>query len=160
MEDLRSRLARDSGSSRIRELLHLTERPDMLSLAGGLPATEALPVERIRSALATTLDARALQYGPTEGVHDLREFVAGRHGVTVDEVLITNGAQQALDLIARAVINPGDRAVVESPSYLGATQVLSNTGASITASPATTTASIPDCCTTWSTADCGPSSST
>jgi 2-aminoadipate transaminase len=132
MEDLRSRLARDSGSSRIRELLHLTERPDMLSLAGGLPATEALPVERIRSALATTLDARALQYGPTEGVHDLREFVASRHGVTVDEVLITSGAQQALDLIARAVIDPGDRVVVESPSYLGATQVLSNAGASIT----------------------------
>ena len=104
----------------------------MLSLAGGLPATEALPVERIRSALATTLDARALQYGPTEGVHDLREFVASRHGVTVDEVLITNGAQQALDLVARAVINPGDRAVVESPSYLGATQVLNNAGASIT----------------------------
>jgi 2-aminoadipate transaminase len=131
MEDLRSNLARNSGSSRIRELLHLTERPDMLSLAGGLPATEALPVERIRAALAAAIDARALQYGPTEGVHDLREFVAQRHGVTVDEVLITNGAQQALDLIARAVIDAGDIAVVESPAYLGATQVLQNTYASL-----------------------------
>jgi 2-aminoadipate transaminase len=132
MEDLRSNLARNSGSSRIRELLHLTERPDMLSLAGGLPATEALPVERIRSALAAAIDARALQYGPTEGVHDLREFVAQRHGVAVDEVLITNGAQQALDLIARAVIDAGDVVVVESPAYLGATQVLQNVGASLT----------------------------
>jgi 2-aminoadipate transaminase len=133
MKDLRSRLARDSGSSRIRELLHLTEQPDMLSLAGGLPATEALPVERIRRALASALDARALQYGPTEGVHDLREFIADRYGTCVDEVLITNGAQQALDLVARAVIDPGNVAVVESPAYLGATQVLSNAGASITA---------------------------
>lgn len=104
----------------------------MLSLAGGLPATEALPVERIRSALAAAIDTRALQYGPTEGVHDLREFVAQRHGVTVDEVLITNGAQQALDLIARAIVDTGDIAVVESPAYLGATQVLQNVGASLT----------------------------
>ena len=74
-----------------------------------------------------------MQYGPTEGLHDLREFVAGRFGVTVDEVLITNGAQQALDLIARAVIDDGDVAVVESPAYLGATQVLRTVGASITA---------------------------
>jgi len=133
MKDQRSRLARDSSSSRIRELLHLTEQPDMLSLAGGLPATEALPVERIRRALASALDARALQYGPTEGVHDLREFIANRYGTCVDEVLITNGAQQALDLIARAVIDAGNAAVVESPAYLGATQVLSNAGASITA---------------------------
>src|SRR5688500_10946005 len=133
MRDLRSHLARNSGSSRIRELLHLTEQPDVLSLAGGLPADEALPVDRIRSALAGALDARALQYGPTEGVRALREFVADRHGVCVDEVLITNGAQQALDLIARAVIDDGDTAVVESPSYLGATQVLQNAGASIVA---------------------------
>ncbi|HUP73687.1 MAG TPA: PLP-dependent aminotransferase family protein [Acidimicrobiales bacterium] len=133
MRDLRSHLARNSGSSRIRELLHLTERPDMLSLAGGLPATEALPVARIRSALANTLDARALQYGPSEGVRDLREFVAHRCGARLVEVLITSGAQQALDLLAHAVIDDGDTAVVESPSYLGATQVLQNAGASITA---------------------------
>jgi len=133
MEDLRSKLARNSGSSRIRELLHLTERPDMLSLAGGLPATEALPVDRIRSAFTAALDTRGLQYGPTEGVHDLREYVADRHGVTVGDVLITNGAQQALDLIARAVVDDGDVAVVESPAYLGASQVLQNVGASITA---------------------------
>jgi 2-aminoadipate transaminase len=133
MRDLRSQLARTSGSSRIRELLHLTERPDMLSLAGGLPATEALPVARIRSALAGTLDTRALQYGPTEGLRDLREFIAHRCGARVDEVLITSGAQQALDLVARAVIDDGDTAVVESPAYLGATQVLQNAGASIIA---------------------------
>ena len=105
----------------------------MLSLAGGLPAAEALPVERIRSALANTLGIRALQYGPTEGLHDLREFIADRFGVTFDEVLITNGAQQALDLIARAVIEDGDEAIIESPAYLGATQVLRTVGASISA---------------------------
>src|SRR5260221_9972529 len=115
MEDLRSPRARNSGSSRIRELLHLTERADMLSLAGGLPATEALPVERVRNALDAALSTRALQYGPTEGLHDLREFLADRFGATVDQVLITNGAQQALDLIARAVIDDGDAAAVESP---------------------------------------------
>ena len=135
MEDLRSQRARNSGSSRIRELLHLTERPDMLSLAGGLPAAEALPVDRVRAGLDAALGTRALQYGPTEGLNDLREYLAERFGATVDQVLITNGAQQALDLIARAVIDDGDRAVVESPSYLGATQVLRNAGASLLAVP-------------------------
>ena len=133
MRDLRSRRARDSGSSRIREMLHLTEQPGMLSLAGGLPATEALPTERIRRAIADVTAPRALQYGPTEGVRELREFLAQRYDATVDQVLVTNGAQQALDLIARAVIDDGDAAVVESPAYLGATQVLRAVGASITA---------------------------
>src|SRR4029453_17600358 len=91
MKDLRSHRARNTGSSRIRELLHLTERPHMLSLAGGLPAAEGLPIERGRDALATGVTASALQYGPTEGVRGLREFVAEHYGVTVDEVLITNG---------------------------------------------------------------------
>ena len=135
MEDLRSQRARNSGSSRIRELLHLTERPDMLSLAGGLPAAEALPVDRVRAGLDAALSTRALQYGPTEGLHDLREYLAERFGATVDQVLITNGAQQALDLIARAVIDEGDGAAVESPAYLGATQVLRNAGASLLAVP-------------------------
>jgi 2-aminoadipate transaminase len=116
-------------------MLHLIERPDMLSLAGGLPAAEALPIERVRAALATVLTTESLQYGPTEGVRDLREFVAEQFGVSVDEVLITNGAQQALDLIARATIDDGDAAVVESPAYLGATQVLRSVDASITAVP-------------------------
>jgi 2-aminoadipate transaminase len=135
MKDALSHRARNTGSSRIRELLHLTERPQMLSLAGGLPAEEALPIERVREALAAALTTSALQYGPTEGIRDLRQFVAEQCGVTVDEVLITNGAQQALDLIARAVIDDGDAAVVESPAYLGAIQVLRSVDASITAVP-------------------------
>ena len=116
-------------------MLHLIEQPDMLSLAGGLPAAEALPVARVHAALAAALTTDALQYGPTEGQRDLREFVAHQYGVTVDEVLITNGAQQALDLIARATIDDGDTVVVESPAYLGATQVLRSVDASITAIP-------------------------
>ena len=113
-------------------MLHLTEQPGMLSLAGGLPATEALPVERIRRAVADVAGPRALQYGPTEGVRELREWLAQRYGATVDQVLVTSGAQQALDLIARAVVDDGDCAVVESPAYLGATQVLRTAGATIT----------------------------
>lgn len=114
-------------------MLHLTEQPGMLSLAGGLPATEALPTLRIRQALAQVAGPRSLQYGPTEGVRELRELLAHRFGASIDHVLVTSGAQQALDLIARAVIDEGDSAVVESPAYLGATQVLRGAGASITA---------------------------
>jgi 2-aminoadipate transaminase len=135
MRDLLSLRARHTGSSRIREMLHLTERPGMLSLAGGLPATDGLPVARIRDALASVIDHAALQYAPTEGVRPLRELLAAHHGIAVDQVLVTSGAQQAIDLIARAVIDDGDPAVVESPSYLGATQVLRSVGASITAIP-------------------------
>ena len=114
-------------------MLHLTEQPGMLSLAGGLPATEALPAARIQRAIAEVAGPRALQYGPTEGVRELRELLAQRYGASIDQVLVTSGAQQALDLIARAVIDDGDAAVVESPAYLGATQVLRGAGASITA---------------------------
>lgn len=115
-------------------MLHLTERPGMLSLAGGLPATEALPVERIRRSLAS-IDHPAVQYAPTEGMRALRERLAHRNDVGLDEVLVTSGAQQAIDLVARAVIDDGDVAVVESPAYLGATQVLQMAGASIVAIP-------------------------
>jgi 2-aminoadipate transaminase len=114
-------------------MLHLTEQPGMLSLAGGLPAAEALPVDRIRRALASVIDPGSLQYGPTEGRRDLRELLARRHGVALEQVLVTCGAQQALDLIMRAVIDDGDVAVVESPAYLGATQVLRTNGASVVA---------------------------
>ncbi len=118
------------GRSIIRELLKLTEKPDIISFAGGLPAPELLPIEKTQDCACRVLaehGVRALQYGPTEGFGPLREFIAdwmSRYGVTpkASNVFITTGSQQALDLIGKALINPGDRVLVEEPTYLGALQ--------------------------------------
>lgn len=124
-------------SSIIRELLKLTQRPEVISFAGGLPAPEIFPVERFREAcqkVLTTNPSTALQYGPTEGYRPLRELIVAhmaRYGIlaTVDNILITSGSQQALDLIAKLLINRGDRILVESPTYLGALQAFDLMGA-------------------------------
>lgn len=118
----RSRTVR---SSAIRDLLALTERPEVLSLAGGLPAPELLPVDQVGAATAHVLaDAgpAALQYGPTEGVAALRATVARRlgHRTGAEQIVVTTGSQQALDLVARVLLDPGDTVVVERPTYLGA----------------------------------------
>jgi len=118
------------GRSIIRELLKLTTQPDLISFAGGLPASELFPVERCREAACRKLAEQsnaALQYGPTEGYLPLRQLICGRmqrYGINAEpaNVLITNGAQQALDLIGKLFINPGDRILVEEPTYLGALQ--------------------------------------
>ena len=111
----------------------------MLSLAGGLPAPELLPVDRVATATATVLAThgpRSLQYAPTEGMAELREIVATRasHAATAhveqaEDVLVTTGSQQGLDLLARALCDPGDVVVVESPGYLGALQAFAASGA-------------------------------
>ena len=118
------------GRSIIRELLKLTMQPDLISFAGGLPASELFPVERCREAACRILAEQsdsALQYGPTEGYLPLRQLICDRmyrYGINAEpaNVLITNGAQQALDLIGKLLINPGDRILVEEPTYLGALQ--------------------------------------
>jgi|HubBroStandDraft_4_1064222.scaffolds.fasta_scaffold00290_9 2-aminoadipate transaminase len=124
-------------SSIIRELLKLTTKPEIISFAGGLPAPEVFPVEQFREAcervLATQATA-ALQYGPSEGYKPLRELILAqmaKYGIvaTVDNVMITSGSQQALDLIAKLLINRGDRILVESPTYLGALQAFDLMGA-------------------------------
>ncbi|HZR07873.1 MAG TPA: PLP-dependent aminotransferase family protein [Myxococcales bacterium] len=120
-------------ASAIREILKVTERPEVLSFAGGLPAPEAFPVEALARAHAEVLAddaAAALQYGPTEGYAPLRAWVAERmtrRGVaaTPDQVLITAGSQQGIDLVAKALIDPGDLVLVEAPSYLAALQTFS-----------------------------------
>lgn len=125
------------GSSAIRELLKLTEKPDIISFAGGLPAPEVFPVEQFQEAcqrVLRDLGAQALQYGTTEGFLPLREQIArhtARYGIKVspDNILITSGSQQALDLIGKIFINPGDRILVESPTYLGALQAWNAYGA-------------------------------
>jgi 2-aminoadipate transaminase len=125
------------GSSVIRELLKLTEQPDIISFAGGLPAPDVFPVEEFRAACNYVLDhfgPQALQYSTTEGYRPLREMIA-RHTaryaveVTADNILITSGSQQALDFIGRLFLNRGDYIVVESPTYLGALQAWNAYGA-------------------------------
>lgn len=117
-------------SSAIRELLKFAERPDVISFAGGMPAPEVFPIEQFKEACIKVLDENgpaSLQYGSTDGYLPLREMIArhtGRYGinVTAENILITSGSQQALDLIGKIFINPGDRILVESPTYVGAIQ--------------------------------------
>ena len=124
-------------SSAIRELLKITQNPQIISFAGGLPAPDVFPVERFREACAKVLDKQAqhaLQYGASEGYEPLREMIArhtSRYGVKAkpEHVLITSGSQQALDLIGKLLINSGDRVLVEAPTYLGALQAFNVYGA-------------------------------
>jgi len=108
----------------IREILKITERPGIISLAGGLPSPDTFPVEAMREACARVLrdsPREALQYAASEGFGPLREWVAGElraHGMTVDasQVLITTGSQQGLDLAGKVLIDPGSTVAVESPA--------------------------------------------
>jgi 2-aminoadipate transaminase len=112
--------------SAVRELLKVTAQPDMISFAGGLPAPELFPMEEIRAAseaVLTRQGRRALQYGETEGTAELRDWLARRYStsarlLTRENVVITSGAQQALDLLGRILLNDGDRVIVENPTYL------------------------------------------
>jgi 2-aminoadipate transaminase len=129
--------------SAIRELLKITQRPEIISFAGGLPAPEVFPVERFQEAcqkVLSTKGASALQYGASEGYEPLREMIAhnmARYGIraNVDNVLITSGSQQALDLIGKLLINSGDRVLLEAPTYLGALQAFNVYGAEYVSVP-------------------------
>jgi len=118
----------------IREILKVAADPSVLSFAGGLPNPEFFPVRELEESAAKvfqTQGAKALQYTVTEGLHPLREYISGRYrkryGLIIppDEILITTGSQQALDLIGKLFINPGDNVLLERPTYLGALQCLS-----------------------------------
>ncbi|MBN2304549.1 MAG: PLP-dependent aminotransferase family protein [Anaerolineae bacterium] len=131
-------------SSTIREILKLTQRPEVISFAGGLPAAEYFPTERFQDACQRVLSNsahQALQYSPTEGYPPLREFIAERLNrsyniqVDIDNVMITSGSQQALSLLAGLMINPGDHILVEHPTYLGALQAFSTFQASYVSVP-------------------------
>lgn len=117
----------------IRELLKLTERGDIVSFAGGLPDPQAFPSEELAEVVSFVLrefGASALQYGPTRGatpyVKELTEFLYRVRGLktSIEEVVVTVGSQQALDVLARILVNPGDYVVVEEPTYLAALNVL------------------------------------
>ncbi|WP_019419289.1 aminotransferase-like domain-containing protein [Paenibacillus sp. OSY-SE] len=119
-------------SSAVRDILKLTQGKSIISFAGGLPAEEWFPVDAIRNASERVFrqGPQALQYGLTEGTLSLRERLAVRLGsqrniqAEADELLITSGSQQAIDLFTRAMLDPGDVVLVENPTYLACLQVL------------------------------------
>jgi 2-aminoadipate transaminase len=125
-----ARRAARMNPSIIREILKVTERPGVISLAGGLPSPDTFPVEAMREAAERVLrhsPREALQYAASEGYGPLREWVAQHlngQGLRVDasQVLITTGSQQGLDLVGKVLIDAGSRVAVESPTYLGALQ--------------------------------------
>ncbi len=125
-------------SSPVRDILELTQREEVISFAGGLPAPELFPAELLAAAYATalgpTVAARALQYSSTEGDPQLRELLAGRFALrglpaSAGEILVTTGSQQALGLVAAVLLDRGDTVLVENPSYLAAIQSFSLAGA-------------------------------
>jgi len=115
--------------SAIRELLALANKPDILSFAGGMPAPELFPVDKMKAATEAVLDEQgkvALQYSSTNGFEHFRQQIADRMEAklniktTADNILVTSGSQQGLDYSARVFCDPGDTIIIESPSYLGA----------------------------------------
>ena len=130
LSGLYSKNALNMKRSLIRELLKLSRRPDIISFAGGMPDPQTFPVEELAEISALVLrekGATALQYGPTEGEPALREALASwltkeRLDLRAENILVTSGSQQALDLLAQVLIDPGDPVIVELPSYIGALQ--------------------------------------
>lgn len=124
-ESALSARARTMQSSAIREILKITQRPDVISFAGGLPAPDLFPLEEVRraaDAALTRYGAAALQYSTTEGHPPLREWIAARSGIPAANVQIVTGSQQGLDLLGKLLIGEGDVVLVEAPTYLGALQ--------------------------------------
>jgi 2-aminoadipate transaminase len=120
-------------SSFIREILKITQRPEIISFAGGLPSPATFPIPEMKAAFDKVLSENgkvALQYGPTDGYAPLREWIANSLStatckIAPEQVLMTSGSQQALDLLGKVLIDEGSRVLVETPSYLGALQAFS-----------------------------------
>ena len=120
-------------SSFIREILKITQQPEIISFAGGLPSPLTFPVDEMKIAFDKVLETNgkvALQYGPTDGYLPLRQWIAdslSTNGARIipEQVLMTSGSQQALDLLGKVLIDEGSRVLVETPSYLGALQAFS-----------------------------------
>jgi 2-aminoadipate transaminase len=120
-------------SSFIREILKITQQPEIISFAGGLPSPLTFPVDEMKAAFDKVLSENgkvALQYGPTDGYLPLRQWIAdslSTNGAKIvpEQVLMTSGSQQALDLLGKVLIDEGSRVLVETPSYLGALQAFS-----------------------------------
>ena len=129
MEISFSQRAEGLKASEIRELLKLTEMPEIISFAGGLPAPELFPVKEMKKVMQNILDEDGIgtmQYSTTEGFKPLRKIIANQRmvnsgvHVTGDDIIITSGSQQGIEFSAKMFVNEGDTIVCESPSYMGA----------------------------------------
>jgi len=128
-DELYSDRAGKMRKSEIRDLLKVTQDPEIISFAGGLPNPQSFPIQDLKGIVQTVLDKHwkvALQYGRTQGITELREVIAERSiresmkgGVSQENIMITSGSQQALDAVGKIFLNPGDIAIVGLPSYLG-----------------------------------------
>ena len=124
---------REMKSSAMRDMMAITQRPDVISLAGGLPETGTFPPASFAAAaqrIAEESCARALQYGPTEGLDELKECIvevmaAEDMPVHTDDMIVTTGGQQVIDLVTKILIDPGDVIVAEGPTYPGAVPTFS-----------------------------------
>ena len=130
-ENYFSKRIKATPSSFIREILKVTQKPEIISFAGGLPNPISFPQEELKismNRIADEFGAKIYQYSTTLGLDSLREYIVERYkkiwnmDITIDNVIITTGSQQALDLIGKVFINEGDKVMVESPSYLGLLQ--------------------------------------
>ena len=139
-------------SSVIREILKVTMRPEVTSFAGGLPSPATFPVERMQAAFDKVLSTHgkvALQYGPTDGYAPLREWVANSLStndskIVPEQILMTSGSQQGLDLLGKVLIDEGSKVLVETPSYLGALQAFSVYGPKFTSVPTDDAGLVPE----------------
>ncbi len=122
---------KNTPSSFIREILKVTQRPEIISFAGGLPNPVSFPQEELKvsmNRIAEKFGAKIYQYSTTLGLDSLREYIVERYkkiwnmNITIENVIITTGSQQALDLIGKVFVNENDKVMVESPSYLGLLQ--------------------------------------
>lgn len=135
--------ARSIGGSPVRDILAVTARPEVINFAGGLPAPELFDAQGVAEAFGSVLaraSAQAMQYSTTEGEPELRGALAARTAARglptdADDILVTTGSQQALSLLATALLEPGDVVLVESPCYLAALQVFAFAGARVVAVP-------------------------
>ena len=129
--------------SAIRELLKLTQRPDVISFAGGFPSPESFPLRELKEVINEVMEKEAtfaLQYGTTEGDPLLKEMLVEHYrkqGIKVkhENILITTASQQGLDLVAKILINPNDKVIVGLPSYLGGLSAFSSYGAHLVGVP-------------------------
>jgi len=131
--------AKGMKKSAIREILKLTQRPEVISFAGGLPSPESFPIEQLKEISVEVLETdgvKALQYGTTEGDNRLREILVERYQkeglhLNCNNLIITTSSQQGLDLIPKIFINPGDKIICGLPSYLGGIQAFNTYGAEL-----------------------------
>ena len=134
MDSIFSDRITDVPRSFIREILKVALDPAVISFAGGLPNRELFPVKEIKKATNKVLSMHGkdvFQYGNSEGYQPLREYIAGRYlqtknlDIPVEDILITNGSQQGLDLMGKILLNEGNGVIIEEPGYLGAIQAFS-----------------------------------